>query len=77
MKPVDVDDLLAVLDPTPLADPVVPVASRYPLDSTSIELLRLEGPATHAGHGARVADDVTRSRRVTWLPERDWTSTRG
>ncbi len=52
VKPVDVDDLLAVLDPTPLADPVVPAASRYGLDATSIELLRLEGPATHeaAGH---------------------------
>ncbi len=51
VKPVDVDDLLAVLDPNPLADPVVPVASRYSLDSTSIELLRLEGPTTHDSDG--------------------------
>ena len=26
-KPVDVDDLLAVVDPTPLADPVLPPAA--------------------------------------------------
>jgi mannose-6-phosphate isomerase len=52
VKPVDVDDLLTVLDPSPLPDPVVPVATAYRLDDTSIELLRLEGPATHeaAGH---------------------------
>jgi mannose-6-phosphate isomerase len=52
VKPVDVDDLLAVLEPTPLPDPVVPAASRYPLHGTSIELFRLEGPTTHeaAGH---------------------------
>lgn len=47
-KPVDVDDLLHVLDPTPLADPVRPVAGVYPLDGTPIRLLRLVGPATHA-----------------------------
>ncbi len=45
VKPVDVDDLLAVLDPTPLADPVLPPAVEYPLSETSIRLVRLAGPA--------------------------------
>ena len=45
VKPVDVDDLLAVLDPTPLADPVLPAGDEYPLAETSIRLLRLTGPA--------------------------------
>jgi mannose-6-phosphate isomerase len=51
VKPVDVDDLLAVLDPSPLRDPVVPAAEAYRLDDTSIELLRVEGPATHEATG--------------------------
>jgi mannose-6-phosphate isomerase len=52
VKPVDVDDLLEVLDPTPLPDPVLPVSTEYPLAGTSTRLLRLEGSATHkaAGH---------------------------
>jgi mannose-6-phosphate isomerase len=61
VKPVDVDDLLAVLDPTPLDDPVAPVASRYPLVGTSVELLRLDGPATHqaSGHELVITSDGT------------------
>ncbi len=47
VKAVDVDDLLAVVDPTPLADPVRPPAERYALDDTPIRLLRLAGPARH------------------------------
>lgn len=43
-KSVDVDDLLAVVDPTPIVEPVRPVAVEYPLDGTSIRLLRLAGP---------------------------------
>jgi mannose-6-phosphate isomerase len=45
VKPVDVDDLLAVFDPTPLADPVQAPADELVLDGTSIRLLRLDGPA--------------------------------
>jgi mannose-6-phosphate isomerase len=61
VKPVDADDLLAVLDASPLADPVVPVASRYPLEGTSIELLRLDGRATHeaSGHELVITSDGT------------------
>lgn len=46
-KPVDIDDLLDVVDPTPLADPVRPAATEYPLDGTGITLLRLLGPTSH------------------------------
>jgi mannose-6-phosphate isomerase len=44
-KPVDLDLLLDVMDPTPLPDPVMPAAGEYPLEGTSIRLLRLVGPA--------------------------------
>jgi mannose-6-phosphate isomerase len=44
-KHVDVDLLLSVMDPTPLLDPVVAAGSSYPLAGTSIQLLRLVGPA--------------------------------
>ena len=47
VKAVDVDDLLAVVDPSPLADPVRPPAERYALDGTPIRLLRLAGPGRH------------------------------
>jgi len=46
-KPVDVDDLLAIVDPTPLADPVVPPAPELRLVDTTVSLLRRDGPATH------------------------------
>jgi mannose-6-phosphate isomerase len=45
-KPVDVDDLLAVADPTPLATPMMDPAQAYALEGTSIRLLRINGPAT-------------------------------
>jgi mannose-6-phosphate isomerase len=69
VKPVDIDDLLAVLDPTPLADPELPAAAEYPLPDTSIRLLRLEGPATHAATGAELV--VTTDGRTGYLPAGD------
>ena len=44
-KPIDVDTLLEVMDPTPLFDPVMSATRVYPLAGTSIRLLRLVGPA--------------------------------
>jgi mannose-6-phosphate isomerase len=44
-KPVDVDDLLAVADPTPLARPVMTAANELRLEGTSIRLVVLHGPA--------------------------------
>ena len=54
-KPVDVDDLLRVLDPTPLTAPRLPVSTRYALADTPISLLRLEGPATYVAGGHDLA----------------------
>jgi mannose-6-phosphate isomerase len=44
-KPIDVDMVLDVMDPTPLLDPVMSAGRVYPLAGTSIRLLRLLGPA--------------------------------
>ena len=44
-KPIDVDTVLDVMDPTPLLDPVMSATRVYPLAGTSIRLLRLVGPA--------------------------------
>jgi len=46
-KRVDVDDLLAIVDPTPQPEPVRPPTSCYEIDGTAIRLLRLGGPARH------------------------------
>lgn len=46
-KPLDIDELLTVVDFTPVADPVRPPSDVYELDGTSIRLLRLSGPVTH------------------------------
>jgi hypothetical protein len=50
-KPVDADELLAVVDPTPVADPVIAARREYALAGTSIRLLRLVGPAAHDATG--------------------------
>ena len=50
-KPVDVDDLLYVFDPTPIVDPRLPISTVYELAGTPIRLLRVEGPATRAATG--------------------------
>jgi mannose-6-phosphate isomerase len=52
VKPVDVDELLHVVDPTPLDDPVLPDGDRFDLPAAGVSLLRLRpGTAyTAAGH---------------------------
>ena len=62
-KPVDVDDLLAVADPTPLADPVMAPAADLRLVDTTIHLLRRDGPG--APHR-----DRPRARRHDHRPDR-------
>jgi mannose-6-phosphate isomerase len=51
VKPVDVSDLLAVIDPNPLPDPIVPASPVYRLVDTAIVLRRLAGPAAHDADG--------------------------
>lgn len=61
-KPVDVEDLLTVIDPTPLPDPVRPVSDVYELDGTPIRLLRITGPAAHQ---ARAHELIVTTRGAT------------
>jgi mannose-6-phosphate isomerase len=68
-KPVDVDDLLAVLDASPLAEPELPPASEYPLAGTSIRLLQLEGPTTHDATGHELV--ITSDGATGYLPPGD------
>jgi mannose-6-phosphate isomerase len=49
-KAVDVDDLLAVADTTPLAEPRLAPSGELTLEGTSIRLVRVDGP------GCRVAE---------------------
>lgn len=65
-KPVDVDDLLHVLDPAPVVEPELPPAAEYPLAGTSIRLLRLEGPATRAAVGVELV--VTSDGGTGYVP---------
>ena len=64
-KAVDVDDLLAVADPTPLAEPVMAPAAELRLVDTQIRLLRRDGPATHRATGHELV--VTTAGRTGYL----------
>jgi mannose-6-phosphate isomerase len=57
-KPVDVDLLLEVLDPTPLADPVIPATGRYPLPEVGVALVRVDAGDTHRSVGHELAVDL-------------------
>jgi mannose-6-phosphate isomerase len=50
-KAVDVDDLLAVADPTPLAEPIMVPSRELHLVDTSIRLLVRPGPVQHVAQG--------------------------
>lgn len=64
-KPVDVDTLLDVMDPTPLFDPVMSSGTEYALAGTSIRLLRLVGPASRTATSHELA--VLTSGRTGYL----------
>jgi mannose-6-phosphate isomerase len=58
VKPVDVDELLRILDPTPLAQPVMAGAARagrYPLPEAGCTLVRVDAGATHTSTGHELA----------------------
>ncbi len=55
-KHVDVDELLRILDPTPLAQPVMVGANgRYPLPEAGCTLVRLDPGTTHTSTGHELA----------------------
>jgi mannose-6-phosphate isomerase len=57
-KPVDVDLLLDVVDPTPLAEPVMDATGRYPLPEAGVTLVRLDAGETHTATGHELAVDL-------------------
>jgi mannose-6-phosphate isomerase len=58
MKHVDVDELLAVVDPTPLSDPVLPRSDRYDLPPAGISLVRIESGRSHVATGHELTVDL-------------------
>jgi mannose-6-phosphate isomerase len=62
-KPVDVDDLLAVLDPTPLDQPVLPDGQRYDLPGAGVSLLRLDAGTRHLATGHELSIDMDGAAR--------------
>ena len=68
-KHVDVDELLRILDTTPLAEPVMTAAAqtgRYPLPEAGCTLVRLEPGATHTSTGHELA--VSLAGETLYLP---------
>ncbi len=58
VKPVDVDELLRVVDPTPLANPVLPGVDRFELPDAGVALVRLDAGAEHTSTGHELAIDL-------------------
>ena len=56
-KPVDVDELLRIVDTTPLAEPVVGGNGHYRLDD-DVQLVRLEPGDIHRAVGHEVSIDL-------------------
>jgi mannose-6-phosphate isomerase len=56
-KPVDVDELLRIVDTTPRAEPVVAGNGQYRLDD-DVQLVRLESGAIHRAVGCEVSIDL-------------------
>jgi mannose-6-phosphate isomerase len=68
-KHVDVDELLRILDPTPLTEPVMKAAARsgrYPLPEAGCVLVRVEPGRTHTSTGHELAVDL--DGRTLYLP---------
>jgi mannose-6-phosphate isomerase len=57
-KHVDVDDLLDVVDPTPLDHPVMARSDRYVLDEVGVALRRVDAGARHRSTGHELAIDL-------------------
>ena len=64
-KPVDVADLLTIVDAEPLDNPVMPTGTEYPLSHTSIRLLRLVGPHERTAEGSELV--ITTDGRTGYL----------
>lgn len=73
-KHVDVEELLRIVDPTPLDDPLMSVRDgRYPLPEAGVTLLRIDPGATHVSSGDELGvamDGTTRylPAGAVWSP---------
>ena len=59
VKPVDVELLLATIDPTPLADPVLPDTGRCELPAVGVALVRVGPGEHHRATGHELAIDLS------------------
>jgi mannose-6-phosphate isomerase len=57
-KEIDVDELLRVFDPAPLADPVLPASNHYDLPVAGVRLLVLEAGTRRVASGHELALDM-------------------
>ena len=71
-KQVDIDDLLSVVDPTPLDEPVLPRSDEYALPAAGVALRRLASGTTHTATGHELAVDLAGG---TWYLAPDETTT--
>lgn len=71
VKEVDVDELLRVLDPTPLAEPVLTSGDLYALPAAGVALRRLDAGARRVATGHELAVDLAGG---TWYcaPGDEW-----
>lgn len=58
-KPVDIDLLLATVDATPLADPVLADTGRYELPAAGVTLVRVGPGEHHSARGHELAVDLS------------------
>lgn len=63
VKPVDVDELLRIVDPRPVDDPVIGVSHRHDLPAAGVALVRLAVGERHTARSDELAVDVDGS---TW-----------
>ena len=68
-KPVDVDEVLAIFDPTPLDEPQIPASTRYDLPAADVSLHRLVAGDPHESTGHELAFDD--GGRAWYLPPGD------
>ena len=57
-KRIDVDELMRILDTTPLPDPVIAGNGRYRLDAAGVQLVRLDPGDIHCAIGHEVSIDL-------------------
>jgi mannose-6-phosphate isomerase len=61
VKHVDIDELLTIVDPTPLAEPVLDRSSTYTLPAAGVSLRRLDAGESHDSTGHELGVDLAGS----------------